>query len=111
MIGSFHIAVILVIVCALFSHTSASNITYSTSLATHLFRYSAASYCAPDSIQNWKCSFCKQESGFIPTNFISSSATQMDAYLGINNQTDNMLGEPFILLAFKGTDPLNIQDW
>jgi hypothetical protein len=98
---------------------------FSPELAKTMMEYAGAAYCHESYLTpKWDCVFCKDAPNTNATTFYAKS-TDMFGFVGYvaaappatattnnnnnNNNNDNSNG--WIVLSFRGTEPLSIKDW
>jgi len=79
---------------------------FDVQLATTLAYYSASSYCDGTQIGggSWSCLPCANTPTVVASTFLSNSS--MDVYGTVAKQSDGI-----IVVAFRGTDPLDLKNW
>lgn len=66
--------------------------------------YAATAYCNGAQINNWSCIPCQLAGDVVNATFLSD--TDMDVYGYVAKQSDGV-----VVVAFRGTNPLDIKDW
>jgi len=76
---------------------------YSDELGRRYFYYASASYCHPDAISLWTCSFCSVPN--VTATVLYDRKTDTQAYIGFENSSNS------IIVSFRGTDLLSLPNW
>jgi len=76
---------------------------YSEILGIKYFYYAGASYCHPESIESWTCSFCSVAN--VTATVLYDQKTDTQAYVGYE------LASNSVMISFRGTDILSLPNW
>eukprot|EP01047_Picozoa_sp_COSAG01_P007628 COSAG01_NODE_292_length_19376_cov_61.487239_5_plen_215_part_00 len=97
---------------------NASSAHYSQKLAAQLLHYSEAAYCPGAAVQAWRCPPCREQPSLNVSLVVSDTKLDTHGFVGLDSRGgvvggggEGEVGAGRIVVAFRGTDPLNIASW